>query len=61
MFNDIQVPYASKEKLGYISFEYIVTGEGNVRVEVKVALVLEKGSHRNTKVEKSFLELKGRN
>jgi len=35
MFHDMQVPYASIQKMGYISFEYIVTGEGNVRVEVK--------------------------
>lgn len=28
MFNDIQVPYASKQKLGYVSFKYIVTGKG---------------------------------
>lgn len=49
MFNEIQVPSASKQKLWYVSFEYIVTGEVNIRVEEKVALVLEKGSCRNAK------------
>lgn len=54
MFNDIQVPYASNQKLRYIGFEYIVSREGNIRAEVKVALFLEKGSHRNKEGEKVF-------
>lgn len=61
MFNDIQVPCASNQKLMYVSFEYIVNREGTMRAEVKVALVLEKGSHRNQEGKRSFLELKARN